>query len=419
MAHLTVEIVRRWKVPPARVTVTDSTIRGLYLIREPSGLKRWVLRYKVEKRTHRFALGRYGETEGTLSLDRARALAADWREKIRRGIYPHETVERERELHKLERATRNAAPTLADLADLFRRKYLEKQTRRPDHRLISFNRWIIPELGAVKLADIRRRHLNAALDKVADAGHSVAAYGLARLLGQMFRFAVDEELIESTPAERLRKGTAHTPGDRVLNDDEIRTVWAAMDRDLPMSHPLCLAVRALLLTGARAGEFCAAKWTDVQLDGDMPNWTIPSTATKTGQPHNVPLSKGAVAVFRRLKELAESGDYVLPGKKAGHVEAHALATALRRCHEAEAFGEMPSFGAHDLRRTMRTGLARIGVAADLAERVIGHKPRNVLITTYDLYDRMAERRKALNDWDAEVRRILAGKAKVTTMRKRA
>ena len=56
---------------------------------------------------------------------------------------------------------------------------------------------------------------------------------------------------------------------------------------------------------------------------------------------------------------------------------------------------------------MRTGLARLGVPAELAERVIGHKPRNMLIATYDHYDRIAERREALNKWDREVNRILS------------
>lgn len=406
LSRLNIEQIRRWKKPAERVTVADGAVRGLYLVVEPSGLKRFVLRYKADGKTRRYALGRFGESDGLLSLDAARALASEWREKMRRGTYPHEALDRDRELVKLERDTRRAAPTLSDAAELFRRKYLERHTRRPEHRLISFNRWIVPELGHVKLADIRRRHLNAALDKVAEAGHGVAAYGLARLLGQMFRFAVDEELIESTPAERLRKGTSHTPGDRVLSDDEVREVWAAMDQDIAMSQPLCLAVRILLLTGARAGELCSAEWADIQLD-DEPVWNIPRTSTKTGQAHSIPLSKGAVAQLRKLHDLTGGNKYVLPGKLSGHVEAHALSTALRRCHEAEAFGKMTSFGAHDLRRTMRTGLARLGIPAELAERVIGHKPRNALIATYDHYDRIAERREALSKWDREVNRILS------------
>lgn len=416
MPRLTTESVRRRKPTERRAIVSDSTVRGLYLVIEPTGCKRFLLRYKVHNRTHRYALGRFGEEPGLLTLDAARALAADWRERIRRGDRPHDVLARAREVQALERSARNAQPTLTDLATLFRRKYLEQQTRRPDHRLISFNRWMLPALGAMKLTDIRRRHLNAALDEVTEAGHGVTAYGLARLLGQMFRFAVDEELLEVSPAERLRKGTQHTIGDRVLTDAELPLVWSTLDRaDIPMSEPVRIALKLLLLTGARSGELCAARWDDVRTDGDMPQWTIPRTATKTGAGHVVPLGRTAAALFGQLLALTGDSGFVLPGKRSGHLVSHVVATALRRCHQAGAFGNMPAFGAHDLRRTMRTGLARLGVPAELAERVIGHKPRSTLIQTYDLYDRLPERRKILLDWDAEVRRILGAQSRVTRL----
>jgi integrase len=129
------------------------------------------------------------------------------------------------------------------------------------------------------------------------------------------------------------------------------------------------------------------------------------------------LTKTAVALFRKLHDLTGTTEFVLPGKKAGHLNSHVISTALRRCQEAESFG-IASFGAHDLRRTMRTGLVRLGVSTELAERIIGHKPRNVLIQTYDLYDRIPERRKALMLWDAEVQRIVSSKSNVASIKRR-
>lgn len=435
MPRLTTEAIRRHRAPLERITKADSHTRGLYLVIETTGTKRFVLRYKADGKTHRYALGQFGESDepGRVTLDQARALAHDWRERIKRGEYPHDVLARERELHALERKAHAEAPTLADLADLFLRKYLQPRTKRPEHRMVTFNKHVPAELLATRLADIRRRHLNAVLDTVAET-HPVAAYGLARLLGQMFRFAVDEELIETTPAERLRKGKPHTPGDRVLSDDELRTVWATLEAgELPMSQPVRIALRILLLTGARSGELCAARWTDVRLDGDMPQWTIPRTDTKTGAAHVVPLTKTAVALFQRLHALTGDTDYCLPAgervmgaerRKArsreitGPMASHAIATALRRCHDASKFPDVAAFGAHDLRRTMRTGLVRLGSSTELAERVIGHKPRSLLLATYDHYDRLPERRAALADWDKEVQRILANKPKVAAIPKR-
>lgn len=437
MPHLTTETIRRHKAPVERITKADSHTRGLYLVIEPTGTKRFVLRYKIAGATRRYALGTFGEAgePGRITLDAARTLAHDWRQRIRRGEYPHDALARERDQHALERKARIEAPTLADLAELFRTKYLDAHTRRPAERLIAFQKHVAPELGAVKLADIRRRHLNAVLDDVA-ATHPATAYKLARLLGQMFRFAVDEELIETSPAERLRKGKAATIRDRVLSDDELRTVWAVLDGTdpVPMAQNIRHALRLLLLTGARAGELCAARWADVRLEGDMPLWTLPRTATKTGAAHTIPLGPTAVELFTRLRELTGDTEYVLPAgdrlmstkrtkprkrPPSASLDPHAIAVAVRRCRDEGKFPKVAPFGAHDLRRTMRTGLVRIGHSTELAERVIGHKPRSILVQTYDQYDRLTERRRALIEWDAEVRRILAGKSKVASIDKRA
>lgn len=431
MPRLTVQAISRHKTPQERLTLSDDLARGLYLVIEPSGTKRFLLRYKVAGKTYRHTLGTFGDGPGQMSLDTARSQAHEWRERIKLGQYPHDVVARQRELHELERQTHASAPTVADLADLFLEKYLKPNTQHPEHRLIQFKKHVLPELGTVKVADVRRRHLNAVLDDLVTQGKDKTAYSVARVLGQMFRFAVDEELIEASPAERLRKGKPHTPGDRVLSDDEIRAVWKALEgTDLPMSAPIRLALRILLLTGARSGELCAARWDDVRLEGDTPQWTIPKTKMGTG--HLIPLGKTAVDLFTQLHGLTGDTDYCLPEgervmrlvrlkarkrKVTGHMDSHAIATAMRRCHDAEKFG-IPAFGAHDLRRTMRTGLVKLGHSTELAERVIGHKPRSVLLVTYDLYDRLPERRRALIEWDAEVQRILAGKSNVVPLKAR-
>jgi integrase len=399
----------------------------LYVRPEETGAKFFVLRYRVDGRDRWHTLGQFGDPP-LLPLAAARALAHSWRERIAGGEYPHEVAERQREAAAFERQTRAEAPTLDDLAKLFRAKYLDKHTRRPADRMVSYEKHVAPVVGKMKLADIRRRHLNAVLDDVAEA-HPVAAYKLARLIGQMLRFAVDEELIEASPAERLKKGKPAGLRDRVLTDDEIRIVWTTLEGagPLPMAQNIRLALRLLLLTGARAGELCGARWADVRLEGDMPLWTIPRDATKTGAAHTVPLAPTAVELFTRLRELTGDTEFVLPAgdrlmgarrtkprkrPPSASLDPHALAVAIRRCRDAGKFPQVADFGAHDARRTMRTGLARIGFSIELAERTIGHKPRNLLVQVYDKYDRLAERRRALFDWDSEVRRIVAGKLKV-------
>lgn len=430
---LTIEAVRRYPRPDDRRYVKDANTRGLYLILEPSGLKRWALRYKVgtenKGRQYWYPLAPFGEDlEGHLDLNQARAAVQAWRGRIAAGELPHVVRAWQADAQEREQKLRDGAPTVADLGTLFRERYLESNTRRPDARMVAFHKWVVPELGGTKLVDVKRRDLNCVLEAVEDAGKLVTANSLARLLGQMFRWAVDRDYIPDSPAERLSAGKSHTPRSRVLTDEEIRAVSLVLDRDdLKMSTAIRIGLKLLLLTGARSGELAAAKWADVQVTGDMAQWTIPAQVTKGGRTHLVPLAPGATRLFTSLHALTGDTPYCLPAAErvrrasragsrrrmpTGHLDSHAIATALRRTilqlKKRKELTFKP-FGAHDLRRTLRTGLSRIGIAADLAERVIGHAVRNPLVSTYDVYDRLKERRAALVKWDAEVRRILTSK----------
>ncbi len=450
MPQLSVEGIRRRAARPKRQAIADSGSRGLYLIVEPTGFKRFVLRYKVGGRTHWHPIGEFtpdaSALPGAVTLERARAQAASWRPRIREGQYPHIVAQRERDLREQERRARVEAPTVADLVTLFLERYLVPKTRRPAERLAAVEKYLIPKLGATKLTDVRRRDLNAVLDELVAAGRHVTAYQLARLLGQMFRWAVDREYLEASPAERLQGGSPHTPRDRVLSEAEIRTFWSEFDRtDLRVSTAVRLALKVMLLTGVRSKEIAVAKWSDVALSGDMPLWTIPATAAKSARAHLVPLSPGAAALLKRLQTLTGDTDWLLPraervrgaerlserkGEATRPLDSHSLATALRRSLRivnglgeadeppADFAWKLRPFGAHDLRRTLRTGLSRIGCSTEVAEATIGHTVRSMLVKTYDVYDRMVERRTALLDWDNEVRRILANKPKVVPMRDR-
>ncbi len=157
MTRLTVEAIRKYPKPVKRRRVADSAARGLYLYIEVSGIKRWVLRYKAPSAAlsvqHKHTLGYWAEPppsgrnpSGYLSLAEARSVAQSWRDRLRRGEYPHLVEAREREILEASQKARGAAPTVAELAALFRDRYLVTNTRRPASRLIAFNKWVAPEL---------------------------------------------------------------------------------------------------------------------------------------------------------------------------------------------------------------------------------------------------------------------------------
>ena len=162
---LTIESVRRLATPKVRRRIPDAHTRGLYLVIEPSGLKRWVLRYKVGTgntgRQYTHTLGPFGEGKaGHLDLAQARAASHDWRTKIAAEQYPHVVKAREAELQEIERKALEISPTLGALADYFRDRYLRHHTKRPSARMMAFDKWLRPKLGHVKLADLKRADLN-------------------------------------------------------------------------------------------------------------------------------------------------------------------------------------------------------------------------------------------------------------------
>ena len=427
MPALTVEMIRRLKPGSARVERTDSAARGLQLHVEPSGVKRFVLRYAHTAdgvtTNRKFVLGFFGDGAHELKLDAARALAATWRGRMKHGEFPHLEAESARHAAKTARNERAAAPTVANLIELFLEKYLAVNCRKPDARLVTARKWLLdPEdgIGTMLLVDVRRKDLNAVLDRMVAAGKPVAAYSLGRLLGQMFRFAVDEEMIDSSPAERLKKGKMHTERKRALDDNELKQLWHRLDdATLSMSNAIRIALRILVTTGVRCGDIAKAEWVDVKLHGKEPLWTIHNVKDRDeGRNHLVPLSPLAIEQFLALKALTGDTPYCLPAAErvrgakrivqretvpGTHMDAHAISVAVRRCQDAIG---LKQFIAHDLRRTLRTGLSRLAIDASVAEAVIGHKLTNALIRTYDVYDRLPERRSALIAWGSHLQGVI-------------
>ena len=132
-------------------------------------------------------------------------------------------------------------------------------------------------------------------------------------------------------------------------------------------------------------------WQEIDLDQAL--WTIPAARYKSGIDHVVPLSEPVLDVLRGRRNV-NATSYVLPGRVDGKV-FNGAASALRRLQTA-----MPNrapFTLHDLRRTVRTGLSRLGIDEETAEMVIGHRPQG-MAKVYNLHDRLDERRDALDRW---------------------
>ena len=161
---------------------------------------------------------------------------------------------------------------------------------------------------------------------------------------------------------------------------EIRRLWAACDTTA--RRPL---LRWLLMTGQRIGEAQCARWNDLV---DV-RWSIPDD--KSNRPHWIPISSG---MQRLLDTLERRGEYVFQQRSATATQAW-----LRRWCERE--GVKPPFTPHDLRRTFSTRLNAIGVAPQVAEKLLNHVMEGVL-ATYNAMSMPAERAAAMELWTREL-----------------
>jgi len=221
--------------------------------------------------------------------------------------------------------------------------------------------------------------------------------------------------VTASPCDRLRPKRligAKKFRDRVLSDDEIGAVWRAADH---MAYPWGTYFQLLLLTGARRGEVGGMRWSEIDLGAML--WRVPPDRFKQGVTHTVPLSEDAMALLRSLPRF-DGSDYVF-SSSAGRapLKTYSKAAAKLRALVAAELGTDPNFVVHDLRRTVRTGLAACGVRDEVAELIVGHA-RQGLQRVYDQYGYRKEMAAGLERWARRLRSIVgADRGKVVPLRR--
>ncbi len=241
-----------------------------------------------------------------------------------------------------------------------------------------------------------------------------AAYGRAA-----FAWAVKRGAVRANPFAALPIDKSITKRERVLSDAEIAEIRRAAG---DAAAPYGAIIRLLILTGQRRGEVAGMAWGEIS--EDLATWTLPGERTKNGAAHTVPLSAAARDLLRAVppehaNERRASDGLVLPGVVgtpfAGWSKAkRALDKAIinARAKAALAAGTNPaplvSWSAHDLRRTIATGLRRLGVRLEVTEAVLNHisGSRGGIAGVYQRHDWAAEKRAALDAWAIRVIRTV-------------
>jgi integrase len=145
-------------------------------------------------------------------------------------------------------------------------------------------------------------------------------------------------------------------------------------------------LRLLLLTLQRRGGLALAEWREFEFKAKT--WTIPDAHAKSGKGHVVPL--WAIEELQKLKAMPNAD-------KTAPADSKYITRSVARCLKRFKKHGVAAFTAHDLRRTGRTGLAKLGVKTDFGERVLNHA-RERIEATYDVHGYIEEKREALENW---------------------
>jgi integrase len=413
--NLTAQFVKGLKPPAAgRVEYWDTGLPGLCLRLTAGGAASWSFRYRPRETGKQYERITFGSAT-SLSLADARDRAARVRAEVVDGGNPQLTRRQKRE------ATKNAL-TFDRLAERYLNAYARpnKASWKDDEQRLSRARKV---LGFKEANSLTRRDFINFFDAVKRTA-PVQANRIQTIICTMYNWAVEEELLESNPIAGLRKRAKETAATRTLSDAEIRILWRAIETSGDMSADIADALRALLLTGQRPGEIAGAGQHELLAIDDVKQarWEIPAERMKARRPHVVPLAPMARAIFddaiARRREQGESANGVFASRFLNRdtLARHSLSQALRRtiarleqsgrvADEMERLKSAPPTP-HDFRRTVATGMAALGVPREDRLAVLAHLQGDIHGSVYDKYERLKEKRIALETWERHVAEVL-------------
>jgi integrase len=373
MASLTAKDVEAQRASPQRREIPDDYMRGLYLIVQPSGAKSWAVRYRLGGKSAKHTIGPYP----AFSLKQARDAAAKVLRSVSEGHSPK------------ERQAGTVAAAVEQFLERHGKHYRPKPLYEATRRL---RLYVVDNWGTRKLDSISRADVRAMLDRV-DA--PVAANRVHSIVRKFFNWAVENDLIANSPMNGLRAPNPETPRDRVLTDEELKAVWRAADKQ---GQPFGSIVQLLVLTGQRRSEVAGMMWSELDLDAGV--WTLPRQRTKNNRRHEVPLSKQAVEILKRLRRIGDEYVFTLNGT--------APYNGFKAKERFDGALNIAPWTLHDLRRTAASGMAKVGVSLVVIEKALNHVSGSLagIVGVYQRHEFAEEKRTALREWADYVERLV-------------
>jgi integrase len=286
-------------------------------------------------------------------------------------------------------------PTLAQMISLFIEIYAKPKNRGWKAVQATFRKFA--PIDHMPLGEITRSDIVKVLDGIAANGTPIAANRAMSAIKKLFAWSLDRGAIAVHPLVGLRKPGIERSRDRVLTDEELKSFWRATEK---LSFPFGPAFQIMALTGQRRGEVTSMRWSQLNLSEAV--WTIPANIAKNGHAHAVPLSTTVLQVIQHLPRFVGS-DLVFTTTGTSPISGFGRAK-----DRLDFIMEADEWRLHDLRRTAASGMARLGVAPHVIEKVLNHVSGEIsgVAAVYNRHGYQTEKAEALEIWAKEIQALV-------------
>jgi integrase len=396
------------KINIAKVTVPhgksetiefDDTVPGWGLRLRAGGSATWIFQYRQGAKQRRISLG----SAAAITAQNARERATELHARVRLGEDPAG--------QKIESRSR-AVETFGSVV----RPFLEhKKAALKPRTYVEVERHLLDNakrLHGLQIDAIDRRTVAALLTELATGKSATVANHVRASLSAFYSWAMRQGLADANPVVGTGRAVANSSRDRVLTDDELRSIWAALGNDHYGD-----VVKLLALTGQRRDEIGSLRWQE--FDFHKAVISLPAERTKNGKPHDIPLSPTALTIIKNQPRLA-GREYVF-GIGANGYSGWSKSKEMLDQRIADNGTSLPAWRLHDLRRSVSTRMHDdLGIPPHIVEAVLNHISghRAGVAGTYNRAVYVKEKTIALARWAEHLLAIVGGeRSKVVAISK--
>ena len=388
--------IRTLKPSDKPFKVSDS--HGLYLLVKPGGSRHWYLKYRINGKESRIALGAYP----AVSLSDARQQREGVRKMLALNINPVQQ-------RAAVRGSRTPEKVFKNVALAWHKSNRKWSQNTADRLLASLNNHIFPVIGNLPVSELKPRHFIDLLKGIEVKGLLEVASRTRQHLSNIMRHAVHQGLIDTNPAANLGGVTTppvrrHYPALPLERLPELLERIGAYHQGRELTRH---AVLLMLHVFIRSSELRFARWSEIDFTNRV--WTIPATrepiigvrysgrGAKMRMPHIVPLSEQSIAILKQIKDLTGNNELIFPGDHNPYKPM--CENTVNKALRVMGYDTKKDICGHGFRAMACSALMESGLwAKDAVERQMSHQERNTVRMAYIHKAEHLEARKAMMQW---------------------